>query len=310
MEHHAELPEVGGGGDRRVVQLFRRGVFEGQRAIMGRGDVGALELLGDAEVEQLDPAVAIDQQVGRLEVAMHDQVAMRITHRVQHLQEQHHALAQAEAARIAPSVDGFAIDALHHEIRFAVGADAAIEQGGDVGMLQAGQDLPFAQETFARDRRIGARADQLERGLLRVRAVTAFDRMHRAHAAAADGADDLPRADRTADRMVGSGMVIGKGAAPGRRVASEWLGGVGVGVEQRLDARAQRVIACAHRLERACALRGIEFGDCVEDRQRASLVFEFAHGDISASRNARALRQSRRRVRSLMPSISAISTSE
>ena len=277
---------------------------------MGRGDVGAHELFGDAEVEQLDPTIVIDQQVGGLEVAMHHQVAMRETHRVQHLQEQHDAFAQAEAARIAPAIDGFAIDALHHEIRFTVGADAAIEQGGDVGMLQAGQDLPFAQETFARDRRVGTGADQLERGLLRVRAVAAFDRMHRAHAAAADGADDLPRADRTADGMVGVGVVIGERVAPRRGVTGERFGGVGIGVEQGLRARAQRVVACAHRLKCACALGGVELGDRIEDRQRAPSLFEIAHGDISASRKARALRQSRRRVRSLIPSISAISTSE
>ena len=62
--------------------------------------------------------------------------------------------------------------------------------------------------------------------------------------------------------------------------------------------------------ERLRALGIIEFGDRIEDRQCAAFPLELAHADISASRKARALRQSRRRVRSLIPSIPAISISE
>ncbi len=150
VQDDTQLPDVGGGGDGRVVQLFRRGIFEGQCAVMGGGDVGAFQLLGDAEVEQLDPSVCIHQQIGGLEVPVHDQVAMRVAHRIEDLQEQPDALAQSKAARIAPTINGLACDELHHEVRFAIRADAAIQQGGDIRMLQASQDLPFAQETLAR----------------------------------------------------------------------------------------------------------------------------------------------------------------
>ena len=47
-----------------------------------------IEELGDAEVEQLDGAVACHQDVRRLEVAVHDQVAMGVLHGVAELQEQ------------------------------------------------------------------------------------------------------------------------------------------------------------------------------------------------------------------------------
>jgi hypothetical protein len=47
---------------------------------------------------------------------------------------------------------GSAVDVLHDEVRIALFAEAAVEQGGDVGMLQPRQDLPLAQETFARGR--------------------------------------------------------------------------------------------------------------------------------------------------------------
>ena len=314
VQHHAQLPEVGGGGDRRVVQLFRRGVFEGQRAVVGGGGVGAFELLGDAEIEQLDPAVAIDQQVGGLEVAMDHQVAMGETHRVQHLQEQHHALAQAEPARIAPAVDGFAIDAFHHEVRFAIGADAAIEQGGDVGVLQAGQDLPFAQEAFARGGRIGAGSDQFQCRLLGVGTVAALDRVYRAHATAADHLAHAPGTDAASEHGVGCATrrLRLQCLAPGRDVAAERLAGAGVGVEQRLHLLAQCLVAVAQGIDLLQARLAGEVGDDVEDRQRAPPAFGrgVAHVPSSASRNARARRQSRRRVRSLMPSIAAISVSE
>ena len=61
MQDHAQLPEIGGGGDGCIVQLFGRCIFEGQRAIeRNRGfDIG--QLFGDAEVEQLHAAVGIHQ---------------------------------------------------------------------------------------------------------------------------------------------------------------------------------------------------------------------------------------------------------
>ena len=231
VQHHAQLPEVGGGGDRRVVQLLRRCVLEGQRAVVGGGDLAALQLLGDAEVQQLDPAVAVHQQVGGLEVAVHHQVAVRVADRVQHLQEQHHALAQAQLARVAPAVDRHAVDPLHHEIRLALCADAAVQQGGDIGMLQAGQDLALAQEAFARHLRVRAAADQLERGLLRVGAVVALDQVDGAHAAAAQDADHAPCADARADQAVAFAFIrTGQCFAPGRR-AIERIGGGGIGGE-------------------------------------------------------------------------------
>ena len=44
-----------------------------------------VEQLGDAEVEQLRRAVGGDQDVVRLQVAMHDQVLMRVVHRARRL---------------------------------------------------------------------------------------------------------------------------------------------------------------------------------------------------------------------------------
>ena len=81
------------------------------RRCVGFGDIGVgfrFEQLGDAEVEQLHRAVGGHEDVVGLEVAMHDEVLMRVTHGRAHLQEELHALAHAELPRIAPGVDGLA----------------------------------------------------------------------------------------------------------------------------------------------------------------------------------------------------------
>ena len=278
---------------------------------MGGGHVATLELLGDAEVEQLDPAIAIDQQVGRLEVAMHDQVAMRVTHRIQHLQEQHRALAQAEGVRIAPAVDRHAVDPFHHEVRLAVLADATVQQDRDVGMLQPRQDLAFAQEAFTRGGRIGTGADQLERGPVRIGAVAASNGVHRAHAAVAEDPDDLPHADAAPEHGIRRRGIARQCFAPMRCVATEGFGGTGIGVQQDLYLPAQFAVVATQRIEPAAAILAGQFRDFVEDRECAPTAFDLivVHACNSASRKARALRQSRRTVRSLSPSICAISAS-
>ena len=57
-------------------------------SVSRRGAFVLAQQLGDAEVEQLHLALGIDQDVGRLQVAMHDQVLVRVLDRAEHLQEQ------------------------------------------------------------------------------------------------------------------------------------------------------------------------------------------------------------------------------
>ena len=314
MQHDAQLPQVGGGGDRRIEQLFRRGVFERQCAIDGHGARGVGEFLGDAEVEQLHPALGIDQQVGRLQVAMHHQVAMRVAHGIDHLQEQHDALAQAELPLVAPAVDGLAIHQLHDEPGVAFAADAAVQQGGDVRVAQPRQDLPFAQEALARRLRIGTGTDQLQRGVLRVRPVVAVHAVHRAHAAVAENAGDAPRPDAAADQRIARhvAVLVAEGPAPRQCIAGERLRATGIRHQQGIDGTAQPGIVAAGLLQPGLALGGRDLDGLAEQGQGLPPAFEIAvvaHLPSSANRKARAVRQSRRTVRSLTPSICAISVS-
>src|SRR3546814_8933053 len=71
--------------------------------------VGAFVLrvgeLADAEVEQVHVAVVVDQHVGRLDVAVDHQVAVRVGRGVADLQVQPHDRAGVERVRVAPAVD-------------------------------------------------------------------------------------------------------------------------------------------------------------------------------------------------------------
>lgn len=177
---------------------------------------------------------------------MHHQVAVRIGHRIEHLQEQPHAFAQVEIAGIAPVVDAFAVDPLHHEVGRSAGIHAAVQQLGDAGVAQAGEDLALAQEAVARQRVVQPDADALQRRLLGELAVVAFDRIHRAHAAAAEHAGDAPVTDPAADQRVGRFVDRPRFERPGRQLQPDIISGVaGVSGEHRLDIGPQGRIAAA-----------------------------------------------------------------
>src|ERR1700676_5511603 len=85
--------------------------------------------------------------------------------------------------RLAILVQRAALDVLHHEVRAAVLGRAAIEQPRDVGMREAGQDLPLVAEVPQDLLRIHAPSDQLERDLLLKMTVGADSTVDSSHAA-------------------------------------------------------------------------------------------------------------------------------
>src|SRR6185436_19588119 len=60
--------------------------------------------------------------------------------------EQGEPLVDARAVPVAVFVDGHPLDQLHDQIGTAVVRAPAVIQAGDVGMFQAGEDLPFGDE--------------------------------------------------------------------------------------------------------------------------------------------------------------------
>lgn len=154
--------------------------------------------------------------------------------------EQLEPRAQRERAQLAEFDDRLACDEFHHQIRRAVVRRAAVEQLGDVRMLEVRQVLALGEEA-ARElavERVRAEdaADQLERDALLELAVGAFGEEHRAHAARRDLAHQPPAPDAHA----GVESVLGRIAR-----AQHEITGTCAGVEQRLDFRGQFGVARA-----------------------------------------------------------------
>jgi len=206
VQQHAQGVDVGGRGHRFAAQLLGRGVGGRQRLHAERGAAGFVlvcQQLGNAEVQQLDAAVGIHQHIGGLEVAVHDEVAVGVADRLQHLQEQRHARAQRQAARVAPVRDRLALDVLQGEPGPALGIHAAIEQARDAVVRQARQDGAFAAEARAQLRAVAGRANALDRHLLAQLGVIALGQPHHAHAAAPQFAQQAVGAEALGRRLLG-----------------------------------------------------------------------------------------------------------
>lgn len=78
-EHSAERIDVGGGGDGLAGDLFGTGVIGREERMHGRRHaVIDADQLGDAEVEEFGSPVGIDEDIGRFEIAVNDEVAMGV----------------------------------------------------------------------------------------------------------------------------------------------------------------------------------------------------------------------------------------
>ena len=116
VEQQTETIDVGGGRDALPPDLLRSRVARGEKPGARHGleaPLGRAEHLGDAEVEQLDDSLTVDQDVVGLEISMHDQIAVCVRDRRADLQEEVEPLI--EGAGVAPAVveQGLAVDQLH-----------------------------------------------------------------------------------------------------------------------------------------------------------------------------------------------------
>ena len=123
---------------------------------------------------------------------------MRVLDGVADDAEQAQACLEGQRLSAAPVGDGNAVHELHHEEGRAVGREAAVQQAGDVGVLEGRQHLPLGAEALAGIRIARAGAHELDRHLELILAVGARGAVDQAHAAAPDDASQAPRAQRPA----------------------------------------------------------------------------------------------------------------
>ncbi len=107
---------------------------------------------GDAEVQEADLALGIDQDVGRFQIAMDDEFAVGMCHRVGDLQEQPEPGAHVEIPFPAVHVDAHALHVFDRQVRLPVTGDARVVQVRDIRMGKRGQDLAFTCHPFGESR--------------------------------------------------------------------------------------------------------------------------------------------------------------
>ena len=192
MEEHAQRIDVARRGDRLPPHLLGARVPErhGPQPQLREPGIGpsGIEQLGDAEIQQLGHAVAGDQDVAWFQIPVDHQVLMGEVDGRAHLPEQGQPLAKRQLAGVF--IDGPPLDVFHDEIGPAVLRRAAVEELGDVGVIEMGEDLPFGTEP-PDDLRRRSQPHQLEGDPLIEILVRAHGEIDSSHASDTNAPDDI-----------------------------------------------------------------------------------------------------------------------
>ena len=207
VEHDAQSVNVACVTDRGARQLFRACIRRRQAPILSargwsRLGIGRrIEQFGDAEIEQLGHAIISHQYVSGLQVTVHDVLPVCVRHRQAHLAKEAQAVFEAESSISAVTIDRLAFDVLHHEVRRAVRARAAIDEPCDVGMFEVREDLALRAEPFALMLRCERAAQHLDRDLFAILVIRPFREIDHSHAAVLQRTQQAPRAQPLAARV-------------------------------------------------------------------------------------------------------------
>ena len=157
---------------------------------------------------------------------MHDEMAVGVGHGVADLKEESDPLPRVGAARRALLEQVPALDVLHGEIGTAVRRRAAVEEPGDVGMIEAGEDLPLRPKPPQDEVRVHPSPHELDRGPQAESRLVADAEVDGAHASVADLALDVPAPDAGRRRSLGLRARCGgsarRRAPPGTHRPPRW----------------------------------------------------------------------------------------
>ncbi len=266
MQHHAQCVHIGGHAQRTAAKLLGRGVLgrHSKRAFAGELRVGALvQQLGDAEIQQLDRALAVHQDVGRLQIAVDGQLAVCRAHRGQHLQEQADAGMQGQPCHIAPSVDALALHPFQHQVGLALRREAGIEQLRDAWVAQPRQQGALAPKALLHDRVAPPGLEELDGRVALVAAVMAPCAPDLAHAALAHGLVQGQGA-----HAVAGFQALAQGLRIGHAVQEAGLLRRLVGLQQRPQLHSRVRIALCQGLQAHLALGAGQRQELVQQRRK------------------------------------------
>ena len=174
--------------------LFGARVAESQRAqargLLRQCLVGSrVEHFRDAEIEQLHDAGRCHQNVRGLQIAMDNQMLMRVLNGRAHSAQQRHAVGECHVPLIAVDVDRLSVDVFDDGVGKAFVGGPAVEQPGNVRMIEARDDLAFLIESAVQPGVARLRPENLDGDRRREDVVRAFGEVNDSHAASAEFAE-------------------------------------------------------------------------------------------------------------------------
>ena len=155
----------------------------------------ALELAGEAKVQQLDLAVSANQHIGWLQIVVKQLSAVDVLHSAQQLIEQAQATSQTQALVVSMLEQVLSRHMLHRQKGCSAGRCTRVQQSGNMGVRQLAQDAPLVQQQPGQWFMAGCCKWQLQRHPLRHRAIAAFGQPNLAHAPQPNAPQQAPGAD-------------------------------------------------------------------------------------------------------------------
>ena len=176
---------------------------------------------------------------------MDDEIAMGIGDRLQNMQKEMAAGFYVESVLTAENIDRATLDKFHGEVRNTFSGCASIEEPGNKGMIEIGQDLPLFAKSAQHLLGIHTSLYDFEGDLTGVFVVVTQREIDRTHASAPDLAHDPIHSQSFAEkhrRIEDSrGYALNRGVDRGFAIA--------VGYQQRLHLAAKLDVSTAHLLE-------------------------------------------------------------
>ena len=118
-------------------------------------------------------------------------------------QKQFQPFPPLQARLVTVHMNRLTANELHHEVGQAFRRRAAVDQGGDIGMFEAGGNLPFAAELAHHALQVEAALHHFDRYLFVERLIDADAAIDGAHTTVADELDDLVRPQPRTEDGVG-----------------------------------------------------------------------------------------------------------